>query len=202
MNDLTNDISGLNGYITLLSTGTNSSASATGGPLGNKYFVKTQAKCDANGTQVDRYLYINNVPNGDIPFIGNVSGAEGLIPGILSDLGELDPMALFSAFTSGSNPPCQEITMQTIDNNNNSSTESNYVTLTDISAMSPCSFPDGVNPVTNATCENFSTYSQQSVATNAQPIRMSKDPMDRVFFACVSIIGIYIFYCLMKKSNK
>ena len=199
--DLTNDISGLQSYISLLSNGTNTPASATGGPLGNKFFLKTEGTCSANGTNVDRYIYVNNVPNGDIPFIGNISGAQGLIPGIMSDLGELDPAGLFSAFTSGSTPPCQEITMQTIDNQNNSSVESHYVTVTDISAMSPCSFPNGVNPVTNGTCSGFQNYSQPVAKNSAPAVQMSNDPIDKMYFTCIIILGIYIFYCLMQKSN-
>ena len=46
-------------------------ASKTGKPLGNKFFLKTGGQCnpiDKKGNTVDRYLYINNVPDGSIPF--------------------------------------------------------------------------------------------------------------------------------------
>jgi hypothetical protein len=56
------NIDGLIDYVELLVTG-KSKASATGGPLGNKFFLKTGGKCVdvATDNEVDRYIYINNV---------------------------------------------------------------------------------------------------------------------------------------------
>ena len=76
---MTKDVDGLIEYVSLLVTG-KSKASKTGKPLGNKFFLKTGAKCLANDSctdpndtstcqSVDRYIYINNVPDGNIPFI-------------------------------------------------------------------------------------------------------------------------------------
>ena len=73
------DIDGLIQYVELLVTG-DSKASTTGGPLGNKFFLKTGAKCaaidkcsdpnsDSTCEQTDRFIYIDNVPSGNIPFI-------------------------------------------------------------------------------------------------------------------------------------
>ena len=70
------DIDGLIQYVQLLVTG-KSNASATGGPLGNKFFLQTGAKCAATNADkelVDRYIYVNNVPNGNIPFISSGMG--------------------------------------------------------------------------------------------------------------------------------
>ena len=144
---MTKDVDGLIEYVSLLVTG-KSKASKTGKPLGNKFFLKTGAKCLANDSctdpndtstcqSVDRYIYINNVPSGNIPFISSGAGMDfsefkGLIPGAMSDLNVLNPFAIMRSFLSGSNPPCQQLTMQTIDNNNVKSSETNYVTLTDI----------------------------------------------------------------------
>ena len=60
------NIVGLTNYVSLLVSG-NSKASATGGPLGNKFFLQTGGKCidksvDGSNNQVDRYIYVNNVP--------------------------------------------------------------------------------------------------------------------------------------------
>ena len=210
------NITGLIQYVDVLVTG-DSSASTTGGPLGNKFFLQTGAKCSAgtnctadpsNCQTVDRYIYVNNVPNGDIPFISsglgeNFSDFKGLIPGALGNLNVLNPYAILSSFMSGSTPPCQELTMQTIDTNNNSSSETHYVTLTDISNMDACSFSNGTNPVSNSKCsETFQTgvFKNNSVSKNAAHI-MSSDPLDKIYFACLSAIAIYILYCFMKKSN-
>jgi hypothetical protein len=207
------NINGLTEYIKLLVTG-NSRASATGGPLGNKYFLKTGAKCQALDTcksdetgnvvceETDRFLYINNIPSGNIPLISsgmgiNFSEFRGLLPGAMEKLNVLNPAAIFRAFKDGSSPKCQKITMQIVDNKNNSYQQSNYVTLGDIKSMDSCWFPNKTNPITNNSCrEAF----QNPVASNAAPI-MSDDPIDQLYFVGLAGIGIYIFYRIMEKSH-
>ena len=198
------DVDGLIQYVEVLVTG-NSKASATGGPLGNKFFLQTGAKCaavDKNGQQVDRYIYVDNVPVGNIPFISqglgvNFSEFKGLIPGAMGNLNVLNPFAIMRAFTSGSTPPCQELTMQTIDVNNNKSSETHYVTLVDINSMDPCTFSNKTNPITGARCQE--TF-QTGVGKDASPV-MSDDPLDQLYFASLAAIGIFILYRFMEKSR-
>ena len=206
------DIDGLIQYVELLVTG-EGNASSTGGPLGNKFFLQTGAKCAAidkcsdntdssTCEQVNRYIYVDNVPVGNIPFISSGLGVDftdfkGLIPGAMGNLNVLNPFAIMRAFMSGSTPPCQELTMQTIDVNNNSSSETNYVTLTDIQSMDPCTFSNGTNPVTGASCQE--TF-QTGVGKDASPV-MSDDPMDQLYFASLGAIGLYILYRFMEKSH-
>ena len=206
------NIDGLIQYVELLVTG-DSKASTTGGPLGNKFFLKTGAKCvaidkctdendESTCEQTDRFIYVNNVPSGNIPFISdglgvNFSEFKGLIPGSMGNLNVLNPFAIMRAFLSGSTPPCQEITMQTIDINNNKSSESHYVTLADIQNMDPCIFSNKTNPVTQDKCrETFKT----GVAADAFPV-MSDDPIDQLYFASLAGLGIYILYRIMDKSQ-
>jgi hypothetical protein len=191
MKTLGKDIDGLQEYVKVLVSG-DSKASKTGGPLGNKFFLQTGAKCkdkDSN-EQVDRFTYINNVPDGSIPFISEGSGTSfkdfrGLIPGAISDLGVLNPYLIMQAFLSGATPPCQEITMETIDNNNTISSETHYVTAIDIKNMPPCDFSDGVNPVTNNKCsENFCT-------------KLPDDYLIKFYIFGFSFLCIYLIYKLM-----
>jgi hypothetical protein len=187
MSALGKDIDGLIQYVELLVQG-NSSASKTGQPLGNKFFLNTGGKCNDvdTKTQQDRYIYINNVPNGDIPFISSAMGQNfkdfrGLIPGIMSNLNVLNPFEITQAFMAGSNPDCKLIKLETIDNNNQKSSESHYLTLIDI---------------TNQKLkEGFSS----GVADNAEEIKLPNDPMARLYFAGLSGLSIYILYRLMKK---
>ena len=197
---LGNDINGLIQYVELLVSG-NSKASATGKPLGNKFFLQTGAKCVDTTTkeQQDRYIYINNVPIGDIPFISsgmgiNFSDFEGLIPGAMGNLNALNPFAIMQAFMSGTTPDCQEITMQTIDVNNNKSSETHFVTLVDINNMDPCLFPDKKNPVTKEKCrEAFTTSDDMSP-------KLPDDAIDQIYFASLAGEGIYILYKIMLKN--
>jgi hypothetical protein len=104
-----------------------------------------------------------------------------------------------SAFMSGATPPCQQITMQTIDVNNNKSSESHYVTLSDISNMDPCSFSNGKNPVTGVKCKETFQPNMES-AFNAAPV-FPDDPLEQAYFAGLAGIGVYMLYRIMKKSQ-
>jgi hypothetical protein len=196
------DINGLIQYVELLVTG-KSQASSTGGPLGNKFFLQTGAKCkDPSGIEQDRFVYINNVPEGNIPFISqgmgvNFSEFKGLIPGAMGNLNVLNPYAIMGSFLSGSTPDCQELTMQTIDVNNNKSSETHFVTLVDIKNMDPCIFPDRRNPLTGDNCKE--TF-KSGVAANAAPV-LPDDPIAQLYFASLAGVGIYILYRLMEKSR-
>jgi hypothetical protein len=201
---LTSDIGGLIGYVELLSVG-GGKASKVNGPLGNKFFLPTGAKCKdtVTGNQVTRSLYINNVPDGSIPFISsglggeNFSTFEGLIPGTLSNLAHINPMQIFQAFMAGSNPACQAINMQTIDTNNQVSTQTAYVTNTDITGMNPCWFPNKTNPVSGATCkEIFTTLSGEN------GIKMPDDRMVKVYYTALSLLGLFIFMRMFQKKYK
>lgn len=231
------DIDGLIEYVNVLVSG-KSKASATGKPLGNKFFIKTGAKCvdKDTGVQTDRYVYINNVPMGNIPFISsgmgvNFSEFRGLIPGTISNLNAFNPAGLFQAFLEGSTPKCQQITMETIDINNNVSTETQYVTLVDIRNMDPCSFKDKKNPITGQKCkETFSNlfddieiqneYQYQSQKEQEEQYQKEKerqeqynrimenynfkipnDPIIQTFFAAFGIFGIYLFYKILLKNK-
>uniref|UniRef100_A0A6C0LKI8 Uncharacterized protein n=1 Tax=viral metagenome TaxID=1070528 RepID=A0A6C0LKI8_9ZZZZ len=198
------DIDGLIDYVEVLVAG-KSKASATGGPLGNKFFLKTGAKCKANNidgsdNEVDRYIYVDNVPNGTIPFISsglgtNFTDFEGLIPGAMGNLSVLNPFAIMQAFMSGSTPPCQEITMETIDNKNNKSNETHYVTTTDIKNMNSCTFSNGTNPVSGKTCKSaFTTLNNNEVA-------FPEDPIVQLYFFSLTLVGIYIFMKLLEKAR-
>ena len=143
LSQLGRNIDGLIGYVELLVSG-GGKASATGKPLGNKFFLKTGGKCTDKVTskEVDRYVYINNIPQGNIPFISsgvgvNFSEFKGLIPGTISNLNAFNPMEIFQAFLSGSKPDCQELTMETVDIYNNRSTESHFVTLVSTLGAAP-----------------------------------------------------------------
>ena len=201
------DIDGLIGYVELLVSG-GGKASATGKPLGNKFFLKTGGKCTdkKTGKEVDRYIYINNVPSGNIPFISsglgvNFSEFKGLIPGTISNLNAFNPMEMFQAFLSGSKPDCQELKMETIDIYNNKSTESHFVTLVDIQNMDPCIFSNKQNPVTKNKCrETFSNISPVD-ESNYFYYKIPNDPITHLYFGSLSILGLYILYGIMVKNG-
>jgi hypothetical protein len=194
------DVNGLISYVELLVSG-GGKASATGKPLGNKFFLKTGATCmdTTTNTSVDRYIYINNVPQGNIPIVSsgmgvNFSEFKGLIPGTISDLNVLNPYSIMTSFLSGSNPKCQQITMQTIDTNNNVSNETHYVTTVDIQNMDPCSFSNKKNPITGASCKEAFVPEQTGIT-------IPKDTITQLYFASLSALIIYLIYKIMTKKK-
>lgn len=191
---LTNDVNGLINYVEVLVTG--NAGSTTGGPLGDKFFLKTGGQCTdvASGKKVDRYIYIDNVPNGNIPFISSGLGGtdftefEGLIPGLLGDLGKLNPLNLFKSFMMGDNPDCMSVTLQTIvpvadadlndTGKDNVGNETQYVAVADVKNMDPCIFNDKKNPADpSLTCTE--TFTARMDAKNRD--RDSSEDEDNVF---------------------
>jgi len=145
MSQMSKNVAGIMDYVEVLVSG-RGAASKTGKPLGNKYFLKTGGQCKtSDGNTVQRSLYVNNVPDGDIPFISaglgmNFTEFEGLLPGIIEDIGKLNPLPLFSAFMQGSAPPCTKITMPTINVDNKPGSDSGYVVNSEIKSMNPAWF--------------------------------------------------------------
>ena len=166
--------------------------------------MQTAAKCTdiTSKNEVDRFIYINNVPQGNVPLISsgmdvNFSEFKGLIPGTISNLNAFNPLLMFQSFMTGSHPDCQELTMETIDTHNNRSTETNFVTLVDIQNMDPCSFENKTNPVTNNKCrETFATRESSNVATTAGKY-CPQDTGVKIYFTALGILGAYIVYKIM-----
>ena len=216
------DINELIQYVKLLVTG-KSKASATGQPLGNKFFLKYGGKCTdvKTGQEVDRYVYINNVPTGNIPFISsgldvNFTDFRGLIPGTLEQLNNFNPLMLMRAFMAGTKPDCQELTMDVIDSHNNKSTETHFVTLVDIKDMDNCIFPGKKpNPVTGAKCKETFDNMESDSASNITPTNttlsntlvkdfvpaMPSNVNSQIYFASVGILGVYVAYKALQKMK-
>lgn len=194
------NIGGLISYTEVLVTG-QGNASATGKPLGDKFFLKTGATCKdkASGESVTRSLYVNNVPDGSIPFISSMTGAnftsfEGLIPGTLSDMNNLNPLGIFQAFMLGTNPDCQALTMPTIDANNVNGTETAFVVTSDIKNMNSCWFSDGTNPITGDKCKEAFEIIKPSC-------KMPNDPLSKIYIASICLLGFYIIVKTLEKNK-
>ena len=207
LDTLAHDIGGLIGYVELLVVG-GGHASKTSGPLGNKFFLKTGAKCNdlASGNKVTRSIYVNNVPDGSIPFITSALNGqkftefEGLVPGTMSNLAHINPMKMFQAFMTGTNPDCQEITMETIDVNNIHNTQSAYVTIDDINSMDKSWFPNGIKPpiiAKKVVTEKFTTLADTAVDYSKMP----NDTLVKLYYSALGLLGLYIFLRMFTKKR-
>ena len=150
---LGNDVTGLVKYMDTLVTG---GGAQKGGkdPLGDRFFLKTGAKCSdvSTGDQVTRSIYVDNIPNGDIPFITeglntNLSSFEGIIPGSMQSAFNINPLLMFQAFMEGTDPSCAAVSLPVRDTNNVTSLETKYLTLSDIGNVEPCLFNGSKNPI-------------------------------------------------------
>lgn len=178
-----------------------SSANTTGQPLGNKYFYNTGATCtDTDGNTQQRYIYINNIPDGNIPLIASQgSGYTGLVPGIMENMEYMDPTILLKAFED-TDQTCQEITMETVDNYNVKSQESHYVLNSDISTYNSCWFNlqnPSTNPVTGETCNN----PVESMSTRKKYSVISNDIWLQTYMYGVTAMGCYLLYSLLYKKK-
>jgi hypothetical protein len=192
------NIAGLTDYVEVLVTG-QGRGSTTGRPLGNKFFLKTAGTCKDIKTKkiVPRDIYINNVPNGNIPIISSAMGTDfstfkGLVPGSMSNLNGLNPMGFIAAFGQGSQPACRALSMETVDNNDVRGQETHFVADSDIRQMDACDWgARGVNPVSNDRCtETF----QLIDGDDNDPTKLSKDPIVQMYFTILGLGIIYIIY--------
>ena len=216
---LADDIAGIIDYVELLVSG-EGPASSTGGPLGDKFFLKTGGQCKdyKTGKLVSRSMYLNNVPTGEINFIPalpamNVGDSfKGIIPGILNDLGDINPLAMFSAFMEGSEPPCAEVSLETINENGNASTQSGFVPINELkqlasggnisnSVVTP-EMTAALNPKPSSkeTFINFCNDCLENGDTNKIIVKESSSS-STFYYLSFSLLMLYVLYKFMKKKN-
>lgn len=204
-NDRTNKVMQKD-YLSALIAGPSDALSAS--PLGNAYFMNTNSKCydvDSGDLQ-DRYMFISNITYSDVQFPSTFMGftfneTKGILPGIINNINEINDINLQNALSIDSPPQCQQIKMQTIDNRNNVNEQSQYVALSDIETIDPCSFADGSNPITEQNClEAFSSLEQ--LEESRKKGKMPANFYSQLYLGSLGILGAYIVYCLYQKHSK
>lgn len=106
--------------------------------LGNKFFMNTFLKCKdiKSKKDVERSIYINNVPTGRYKMLGGgQTGYKGLIPGIISNLESFNPFDAIKELIGSSTPDCVEVKLETIDNSNVASKDKGYIAIKDLMDM-------------------------------------------------------------------
>jgi hypothetical protein len=236
---LADDISGLLGYVDLLIGGqctlgecaskrlnvNGRYAGEYGRPLGNRFFLDTPMKCKdiATDEEVTRSIYVNNIPDGRIPLVSDMAGGvsfddfKGIMPGIMSNIAQINPMQILMAFVTGTSSACQMVTMPTMDVNDNPGTDRRYITNMDISAMPDSWFTGGVPSKSSYDItEDFQTMrggnAEPATSTNLKsaPLKGSKidyskmpnDVVIKFYYSMLGLLGLYMLLRLMiKKKN-
>ena len=207
MGALARDVAGLINYTEVLTTG-KSRAQRTSGPLGNKFYLKTGGQCKSSDGQLhDRWLFVNNVPTGTIPFISTLTGSamgdmRGLVPGTIENLGELNPLALFGGFMQGTNPKCRKLGLKSDDGKRNL-----YVADADIANLSPCLW-GGKNPVSGKSMggcasgfQNMNDIISGLKKTFDGDETLEHNPLAKVYNVGFSVLLVYLMYHLVMKSG-
>jgi len=178
LSNVENGVAGIFSYVKLLVEG-KSKASKTGKPLGNKYFLETSEKCidETTKTKQTRSLYFDNVPTGNLGILKDTgqefSEFRGLVPGAIEDVMSIGKIDFFSVFTETGIPKCLPVKLKTIDIKNRESSDTQFVTVSDIEQISPCNFikesndKNSKNPVTGAVCTRQG-FTLQSDTTNEE----------------------------------
>ena len=209
LDTLANDFVGLISYAELLMAGSGNANrkikfEKKNQPLGDRVFIDTPGSCypvnlegklinpendevledqeKKDQFKVKRSVFLDHIPTGYIPGLGNLGSMRGLIPGMLGNLLELNPAGILAAFTGEVTPPCLRTKMKEVrykkGNDINSKHEIKYseywVAKEDLKALNACSFReayidnqlfDKKNPITNKDRKSTrlnSSHSQQS----------------------------------------
>ena len=212
---LASDIAGIVDYVELLISGSGR-ASKTGNPLGDRFFIKTGGQCKDYKTNklVTRSMYIDNVPTANLPIISNMSGISfpefrGMVPGILEDMYDINPVKMFRAFMEGNEPVCAEVKLPVIDENDKKSTEAGYipiVELQDLISSGKISSDVVTKRMKNAMNEKETFLNMCDIMNGKEnPFKKSKkiikklDSTSNIYMLSLGIVLLYILYRVMKK---
>ena len=205
MGALARDVAGLINYTEVLVAGKSRAQRKQNTPLGNKFYLKTGGQCKSKDGQLhDRWLFVNNVPTGTIPFISSITGEalgdfRGLVPGTIENLGEMNPLALFGGFMQGTNPACRKLNLR-----DDKGRSGYYVADADIADLDPCLF-GGRNPVSgtryNGCASGFQNMNDIVNKIKEEIPKLQKNPMANIYNLGFGAFVIYLMYHLIRKHG-
>ena len=240
--DVNANLNAINDYINVLISGRGPARQgSTSEPIGDRYFLNTGAKCKAvnivdncaasadgcptvgegDASLVPRFTVINNIPSGQnslFPDKLSSTGTafdsfEGILPGIVDDIVEFNPAAMFSAFLLPPYPQCADVSIDVNTGDGvsggvdyNFESVSRHVILSEIAKLDPCIFTskDGkrVNPVTKGVCkEGFANLSDAYHKRPPQKAVVPKDPLVRIYILLVSLFASYMLFKLLFRQK-
>jgi hypothetical protein len=200
---LAHNITGLSSYVDILMTG-NSKASRTGEPLGGKFFMPTMGKCRdiATNQTVDRSMYINNQPTGNVPFIDgvNLDSMRGLVPGMISNTNVLNPFRLFNAFTEGNEPKCAKVKLPTINSNGVRSSQEGYIPLAELRDM-VATKEVNIDDIRGVPLEGFTTKRQQLIELLETQEQLNTHTLSNVELLTITAFAGLFGYMIWKRNK-
>tara|TARA_B110000967_G_C18829753_1_gene533388 strand:- start:392 stop:1141 length:750 start_codon:yes stop_codon:yes gene_type:complete len=201
MSALANNVKGLISYVEILVEG-GGAANKANMPLGDRFFLKTAAKCKDILTNqvVPRHFYVNNQIDGSIPGLtqltGFKSGMKGLVIGAMSDMFSINPAGIIKGFVEGGKPWCKAVKKKVINDNSDVSYETHHVALSDLKDSDLTAadkikinqFKTDMMSNEKASCEGFNNIE------NIQFLLNKGDMVPKTYVLCFSMLLIYLLY--------
>lgn len=218
---LSRDIAGIMDYVQVLVSG-KGPGNSKGQPLGDRFFLKTGGQCKdyKTGRLVSRSMYIDNVPTGAIPVVSGLTGVNfpefrGLVPGIVDNIMDMNPLKLFSAFMEGSEPTCAEVKLPVIGEDGRTRTGDGFVPISELQELVKSGKITNVvsremeealkKSVTQETFETMVLDADREGVKNMKNIRVGRDAVSgsaivsNAYYLGVLSILFYIMYKMMRK---
>lgn len=223
-----NNVATIGDYLAVLIAGDSRANNYPERPLGDSFFLPTVAKCtdvnsDSSNNQVQRSLYINNIPTGNIPLLSGLAGEDfsemrGLVPGIAQNLEVLNPIAFVKQLFAGGSPPCQSVVLPTIDGSGIVTDASGYVTNVDLSILDPCAVTqaggkwknwtkDSLNPkvdcgdgIDKGECKCFQAFQNINPAPVTNDL-FNEKILTEIYVIILGILGLYLLLKILHKSK-
>ena len=209
---LARDVNGLVQYMRILVEGRGQANKQGGRPLGGKFYLKTAGKCMGGGSVRDRYIYVNNVPQGNVPFISTIAASnfgafQGFIPAVIENTGKMNPLSLFSGFMQKTKPPCRKLNLPA-----DGSPGSAWVADSDIADLDPGLWKvygkvsgNHVTKTPGRGCAK-SAFTNMNLRINGErsepsELKLKKNPLANLYNLGFGVLLIYLFLHLMKKGN-
>tara|TARA_Y100000992_G_C21119915_1_gene421360 strand:- start:10 stop:759 length:750 start_codon:yes stop_codon:yes gene_type:complete len=205
--DIVNNMKGMIDYGMLLVKQDNSNDSKrvqkTPGKLGNQYFINTNTQCTNGNNKYNKYIFISNRLSGDMS-LSNFSGAPtGLIPGMISNIGRVDPVKFFDAVFNETTGECKLVKLKTFkqqpDGTTTEETEQQYMGVEDICELEKDHFADydssddSSDQYTSSRaghCDGFSNMKNNY--DEEKFYNMPDDQMMQIYLTTLTLLGLYV----------
>lgn len=191
--------------------------------LENDSILNKDNEWDGTGTRIKRkrYVYVDNLPTGQIPGLGALHGMRGLIPSMIENLGHFNPAKLIESVSAPAIPGCVKINMETVKFNGNGdqpdswhheyNRDTHFVAVSDVADIYPCSFSkDSTNPITGQTIANCPSHPSQEGFVNLFSKKNEKKlmldlknkPIAKLFNASFGVLLAYLLWRVLRKEMK
>ena len=178
----------------------------------------------------DRYVFIDHIPTGYIPGLGNAPTFRGLIPAVVGNIFQINPLGVVKAISQPAYPPCVNLEIETIEFDESAGGDwttgqtkhkigkkDHFVNVQDILDMNGCSFkkakingqsvPDNANPITGnkSDCgEGFQTlFKEFNKTTEKLPtINIKNKPIAKIFTTSFGLLLAYLLFKILRKEVK